>query len=277
MLWEDLVENNTKKDLKYDRPISIAEGVFWIGFYDTESGLHCNPYIIVEEDEAIVIDGGSRPDFPTVMMKILQAGIHPSSISALIYHHYDPDLCGSIPNFEEIIDKDDLQIISEKYDIAFIKHYAASSKLVGIDSMNLSFKFKSGRELKFIKTPYSHSAGSFVTFDSKTGILFTSDIFGSFSLQWDLYLDLTQECYTCSDYSDCPNKSLYCPLPDILNFHRRIMTSDKALKYAIDEIKKIPAKIIAPQHGSVVNKQNDIDHLFNVLGSLDKVGIDGII
>ncbi|MBU0972000.1 MAG: MBL fold metallo-hydrolase, partial [Proteobacteria bacterium] len=100
------------RGLDYSRAIEIAQGVFWVGYSDTLSGLHCNPYIIIDNDEAVVIDGGSRPDFPTVMMKILQTGIDPSRIKALIYQHYDPDLCGSIPNYEDIISRADLKIIS---------------------------------------------------------------------------------------------------------------------------------------------------------------------
>lgn len=120
----------TNINLNYDRPIKIADDIFWIGFYDVESGLHCNPYLIIDGDEAIVIDGGSRPDFPTVMMKILQTGISPSNIVALIYQHYDPDLCGSIPNFEDIIDRDDLKIITSKCSNRFIRHYSVISPLL---------------------------------------------------------------------------------------------------------------------------------------------------
>jgi flavorubredoxin len=96
----------------YESSVEIAEGIYWVGFYDAPSGLHCNPYLIVDHEEAVVIDGGSRPDFATVMMKILQTGIAPKQIQALVYQHYDPDLCGSIPNFEDIIGRQDLKIIS---------------------------------------------------------------------------------------------------------------------------------------------------------------------
>lgn len=85
-----------KDPLDYEKVIPIADDIYWVGFYDKPSGLHCNPYLIIDGEEAVVIDGGSRPDFPTVMMKILQTGIEPSSITAMIYQHYDPDLVGSI-------------------------------------------------------------------------------------------------------------------------------------------------------------------------------------
>ncbi len=69
--------NITNRNLDYSEPIEIDNGIYWVGFYDEQSGLHCNPYIIIDNDEAILIDGGSRPDFPQVMMKILKTGINP--------------------------------------------------------------------------------------------------------------------------------------------------------------------------------------------------------
>ena len=60
-------------------------------------------------------------------MKILQTGIDLRTIRALIYQHYDPDLCGSLPNLEDLIDSPDLMIISQKENIMFIRHYSARS------------------------------------------------------------------------------------------------------------------------------------------------------
>ena len=91
----------TPTSLDFTRPITIAEGVHWVGFYDRDAGLHCNPYLVVDGGEAVLIDGGSLPDFPVVLTKILQTGIHPGAIRALVYQHIDPDLCGSMARFEE--------------------------------------------------------------------------------------------------------------------------------------------------------------------------------
>ena len=89
---------NEDEELDYLEPIEIAEGIYWVGFADNNSGLHCNPYLIVEGDEAVLMDGGSRGDFSTVMLKILRVGIDPKNINRLIYQHFDPDLCGNIPH-----------------------------------------------------------------------------------------------------------------------------------------------------------------------------------
>ena len=262
---------------EYERAIEIADGIYWIGFNDPQSGLHCNPYLVIDNDEAVVIDGGSRPDFATVMMKILQTGIAPHQIQALIYQHYDPDLCGSIPNFEDIIRRKDLQILSDSENLMFIRHYSVSSGLVPLSKLKFQYEFSSGRKLQFIKTPYSHSAGSFVTFDPKTNVLFTSDLFGSYGVDWELYLHLAPECIECKNLSQCDRKLPDCPVNGILHFHRKIMTSTKALRYALEQMAKIPFEIIAPQHGSIIKDEATIRYVFELLSSLKGVGIDEII
>jgi flavorubredoxin len=260
-----------------ERSVEIAEGVYWVGYYDEQAGLHCNPYLIVDNDEALVIDGGSRPDFATVMMKILQTGIAPGQISGLLYQHYDPDLCGSIPNFEDIIKRDDLKIISDSANLMFIRHYSVSTPLLPISQINLQFSFSSGRTLQFIKTPYAHSGGSFVTFDPQSGILFSSDLFGSLGLEWELFLHLRPECLGCLQLSNCPAEKTICPINDILNFHKTVMPSAKALKYALEQILSVPFTMIAPQHGSIINDREVMRYVFERLINLTDVGIDGLI
>ena len=266
-----------KDGIDLERSVEIAEGVYWVGYYDEQAGLHCNPYLIIDNDEALVIDGGSRPDFATVMMKILQTGIAPGQIAALLYQHYDPDLCGSIPNFEDIIKRDDLRIISDSANLMFIRHYSVSTRLLPISQINYQYTFSSGRRLQFINTPYSHSGGSFATFDPQSGILFSSDLFGSLGLEWELFLNLSPECLSCFSLSNCPLKKSVCPINDILNFHREVMPSSKALKYALEQILNVPFTMIAPQHGSIIKDRQVMRYVFEQLINLSDVGIDGLI
>jgi glyoxylase-like metal-dependent hydrolase (beta-lactamase superfamily II) len=109
-------------------PVNIAEGIYWVGYSDDNRGLHCNPYLIIEGDEAVLIDGGNRDDFSTVMLKILRTGIAPSQITRLIYQHYDPDLCGSLPQLEAIINSHALRIISHTENNVFIHYYSAKTE-----------------------------------------------------------------------------------------------------------------------------------------------------
>ena len=271
------MHNIPKYEIDLESSVEIAEGVYWIGFYDEQAGLHCNPYLIIDNDEAMVIDGGSRPDFATVMMKILQTGIVPNQIVALLYQHYDPDLCGSIPNFEDIINRNDLRIISDSANLMFIRHYSVTTRLLPISEINYQYTFSSGRTLQFFKTPYCHSGGSIVTFDPKSGILFTSDLFGGLGLEWELFLNLRPECRACVDSKQCLKKRAKCPINDIINFHKTVMPSKKALRYSLQQILDIPFTMIAPQHGSIIRSKEIMHTVFQELATLEEVGIDGIV
>ncbi len=261
----------------YQEPIAVGEGIYWVGFYDEERNLHCNPYLIVDGEEAVLIDSGSRTDFSSVMTKILQTGVEPAQIKHLIYHHYDPDLCSSIPHFEQLLDRENIKLISHKENNVFIRYYAGTVKMFCIESLGQEITFGSGRRLQFRRTPYAHSAGSFVTFDEKTGTLFSSDLFGSYDKKWDLFIELSPECRRCTLPEECPAEKSYCPLQGIFTFHRRIMTSRRALKYAMETLQEFQIQQVAPQHGSIVWKKEDITCIIERLAELDGVGIDAFI
>ncbi len=265
---------------RYDRPVEVAPGIHWVGFHDGDSNLHCNPYLIIEGDKAVLIDGGSRPDFPVVMRKILQTGIAPEQIVALVYQHPDPDLCGSMANMVDLCANEALTILSDRANNDFLSFYLERERrglLRSLDDLGMVFSFN-GRELRFFKTPFAHTAGSLVTYDTRTRTLFTSDLFGSYSQRWDLFLRLDDRCRSCDAYDTdgpCAYGKPYCPLTDLLTFHRQVMPSEKALHRAMGVIGGVDAALIAPQHGSVIDQPEDIAFLTDCLARLTGVGCDG--
>lgn len=262
------------KPLNYNEPIEIAEGIFWIGYADDSAGLHCNPYIIIEGEEAILIDGGSRSDFSSVMLKILQTGVNPNHINRLLYHHYDPDLCGSIPHFESLIQHEDLKIISHRENNIFIQYYSSAKPKECIETLGWSYTFRTGRRLKFYRTPYAHSTGSFMTLDEKTGTLFSSDIFGSYDRTWELFIDLKQGCKGCRSHETCHMDATTCMVHGIKNFQQRVMPSTAAFKYALKVVREINPTTIAPQHGSIIRGREWIEIVLDHMERIESLGID---
>lgn len=258
-------------------PVNIAEGIYWVGYSDENRGLHCNPYLMIEGDEAILIDGGNRDDFSTVMLKILRTGLEPSRISRLIYQHYDPDLCGSLPQLEAIINNEALKIISHTENNVFIHYYSAKTEKLDYRELGGHFDFATGRRIEFYATPYCHQPGSFVTYDTKTKTLFSSDLFGSFDTQWTLMLELDEACRECQDLDACSRDLTKCPINGIVKFHQRIMTSSRALANTLNTIEKLDIDRIAPQHGSIIFKKEDIKAMTRHLRAINNVGIDFVL
>lgn len=259
--------------------IKIADGIYWVGYSDRSAGLHCNPYLIVEGDEAILIDGGSRDDFSTVMLKVIRTGVQPSQITRLIYHHYDPDLCGSLPQLEAIINTNKLRIISHKDNNIFIHYYSSKTPRMDFRNLDSHFDFATGRRLEFYATPFCHEPGSFVTYDTQTKTLFSSDLFGSFDQQWKLFLELTEECRECSntDTDVCQKGFEICPVKGIRQFHQTVMTSNLAAKHALQTIAALDIERIAPQHGSIIPYKEDVKAIIRYLSMTKNVGIEHLI
>ena len=265
------------QELNYNEYVRIAEGIYWVGFADKRGGLHCNPYLITDGDEAVLLDSGSCNDFSTVMLKIMRTGTNPQHIRRLIYHHYDPDLCGNIPHVEALINNPELKIISHYENNIFIHYYSTRSPKQCIEQLDYRYTFASGRELRFIRTPYCHSPGTFMTFDTQTRTLFSSDLFGSYDRSWSLYTQLNEQCGLCDCPAICPQTGQPCQMNGILDFHRRIMPSSRALEYALDRVEETDAALIAPQHGSILHTRIAQDATISQLRMLGNVGIDDFL
>lgn len=267
--------NRTSINLE-DESVEIAEGIFWVGYANLEAKLHCNPYLIVEGNQAVLIDGGNRDDFSRVMLKILRTGTNPAQITRLIYHHYDPDLCGSLPQLEAIINSDALRIISQNENNMFIRYYSPNTPALDFRDMDGHFTFDTGRRLEFYATPFCHQPGSFVTLDTKTKTLFSSDLFGSYDENWALFLHLDPACHECKNTRACPNQQDVCPIEGIKEFHRRVMCSNLAASHTLDVLEKIDFERVAPQHGSIIPNKKDAKSLIFHLRYTD-VGIEFLL
>jgi flavorubredoxin len=219
---------------RYDDAVEIQSGIYWIGFFDDESQLNSNPYLIVDGDEAILIDPGSIPDFPVIMRKIIDI-INPEMISTIVVAHQDPDVCGNLPVIEDVIHRDDLLIVAHSTTQRLIYHYGIKSRLYPVDEHDYKFTLKSGRELQFIYTPYLHSPGAIATYDTASKSLFSSDIFGSLSKSGALFTG-----------DDFPHS--------MARWHQVIMPSNALLKPAMERFRGMEIDRILPQHGALIDK-----------------------
>lgn len=223
-------------EINTNEPVEIAKGIHWIGFDDRKAGFHCNPYLLVDNGQAILFDPGSVPHFPLVLQKLVKI-INLDQITHIIVTHQDPDLCGAIPRFEELIYGvgGSARIVTHTRASVLIQHYGVRSEFYGVDQNDWKLTLRSGRELKFVFTPYMHFPGAFMTFDAASGILFSGDVFGAFSFDWSLY---------ANDYY----------LEAMKAFHENYMPTTQIVRRAMEKLEKLPIRMIAPQHGSIINR-----------------------
>src|SRR5690606_34320631 len=113
----------------------------------------------------------------TLLAQLDELAIRPEDIDYVVVNHLEPDHTGWIESFRAIREK--FQIVtSEKGKPLLEAFYGITEDIRTVrtgDTLDLG-----GRRLKFAEIPHVHWPESMVSFDEKTGTLFTCDAFGSF-------------------------------------------------------------------------------------------------
>ena len=160
-------------------PLELAEDVFWVGYVVPNDPFQCHVYLIRNGEESILIDPGSMITFPVVLEKILKL-VSLRDIKYIVFHHQDPDITGCYSMLEELFPN----TTKPRYAVThwrtktLLKHYKWKTPFYLVDKND--WKLEAGdRTLEFVFTPYAHFPGAFCTYDRRSGILFSSDIFGA--------------------------------------------------------------------------------------------------
>jgi flavorubredoxin len=217
---------------KYENDVLVRDNCFWVGFYDEEAKLHCNPYLCKIGNDTILIDPGSIPHFPIVMRKVIDL-VNPASITAIVASHQDPDVCGNLAVVEDVIDNPDLVILAHTRSIRLLRHYGLKSKLYPVDQHDSKYGLQDGTELEFIATPHLHAPGAIMTYYRPWKALFSSDIFGGISNNWTLFAQ--------DGYQEA-----------MQDFHREYIPGGTRLTACMESLASFPIDYILPQHGSIL-------------------------
>jgi diguanylate cyclase (GGDEF)-like protein len=216
------------------RAVEIADRIWWVGHHLPGDSFQCHVYLIEHGDQCVLIDPGSRLTFESTLAKVEQVtSFH--NIRYFICHHQDPDITASLSDIDAKVERDDASIVCHWRGQALIKHVGVRLPFFLIDQRGWRLDLD-GRELEFVFTPYMHFPGAFCTFDRRTGVLFSSDIFGGFTDSWSL---------VARDESH---------FETIRSFHEHYMPSREVLNHGLSQLEALDLELIAPQHGSLIPK-----------------------
>ncbi len=223
----------------YDKPVQITDHVYWVGTYDPRDRFQCNSYLILLDKKGIIIDPGSVLYLESFIRKVTRL-VELKNISHIVVQHQDPDVAGNISILMDQIRSSGnriCRILTHERTSVLIRHYGGDLKFEYSNRLpDEKLRLGNDNELHFIHTPYLHAPGAIATYYNKDKVLFSGDIFGGMTDNWQL---LAGDNY----------------FRDIAAFHKEYMPSKELLLFSMTKFERWDIEKIAPQHGSVMNRK----------------------
>jgi glyoxylase-like metal-dependent hydrolase (beta-lactamase superfamily II) len=251
----------TKSNL--ERPVEIAENVYWVSERNPKSLLQLNSFLRVFKQDTksinLLVDPGALEYFPIVSRKVGDVISDISKVHMYSINHQDPDVGMNATFLAKMNPKSACLCTEDTWRLVQFYEIPKTSykNVYNFEERKVTVSTGKDHVVEFVPTPYCHFVGAFALYDRKSRILFSGDLFGGLNPANNLDLVATEEHWE-----------------GIKTFHQIYMPSSKAIRRAIDTIRSLPEPplMIAPQHGAVLVGEI-MEQFLNRLYNLE-VGVD---
>lgn len=202
---------------------------------DVTSGqmVQTNQHVIVHEGRGLLLDPGGRTIHEEALRELSDV-IEPASLAYILLSHQDPDVVAAINPW---LQATEAQVLLSSLWVRFIMHFGVESermdRFMPIADRGQTLDL-AGCELMILPAHFLHAAGNFQVYDPVAKILYTGDLGAS----------LGQTYVHVNNFDD--------HVQYMEGFHRRYMSSNKALRLWADMVEQLEIEIIAPQHGAMI-------------------------
>ncbi|MEA1969890.1 MAG: FprA family A-type flavoprotein [Thermodesulfobacteriota bacterium] len=234
----------------YRLGVNIENDLLFEGMWPMPHGISINSYVVCGEKIALIDLVEDIRDKPVEFEQELNSiPLQAEDIDYLIINHMEPDHTSWLPAFYK--KNPDLQFYLTKKGAALLKAFCGIEKNVHIVENGDTLDLGKGKSLHFYDAPNLHWPETMVTYEKSSGILFTCDAFGSYGSITDTLFDdqLSTEQY---DFF----------MDEALRYYANIIGGfSMYVTKAIDRLKDLDIKMIAPSHGIIWREkpQNIID------------------
>lgn len=224
---------------KYDEKLAhqVFPVIWWLGYLEPESQTSHNPYLLVDDQEGVLINPGSRADDLYRIVRDKAASvINPERIQHLVVLHQDPERCASLPLFAKAAGRN-VRLYAPARIARSIRHYGCKQPIIALeDGENIILK--SGRSLEYHDTPHLSCAGSGFLYDSRTGTVFSGNLLDCPAPEWNLFAP--------------PNA-----WESLASAKAEEKISKKALLMALNKIERLSPERICPHSGPIIEEEID--------------------
>jgi flavorubredoxin len=246
-LSQDIPDNLDSPTPLFDNQQGHA--VYWLGIPEI-TAFRGNTFLIVDGDEAILVDPGHRGYFDLVKERVSQI-LPPEQITGMILCHQDPDVAGSMAQWLEL--NPHMDIVTSLRTHILLPYYGQEH--YRFFNTEEPYRFVSRQKLHFIPAPFLHSPGAFATYDGVSQFLFSGDIWAALDMDWTLIID---------DFD--------AHLDNLNTFNQDYMASHAAAFGFAQSLDGLTISAILPQHGAIIPEPHvaaAIDYLKNLRCGLD--------
>ena len=225
------------------KAVRLSENVYWVGAIDwnlrdfhgfsTSRGTTYNAYLVV--DDRIALIDNVKKGFADEMFARIASVLDPARINVVVSNHTEMDHSGCLPLVLDVA-RDATLVTSKKAgEIAIDRHFHTAWPRMGVgdgDEISLG-----KRTLRFFSLAMLHWPDSMATYLPEEQILFPNDAFGQHlatSLLFDDQEDLEVIMQEARKY--------YATI---------VMPLGVVVQRALEKLRGVPIKIIAPSHGAI--------------------------
>ncbi|MBH8574695.1 diflavin flavoprotein [Nostocaceae cyanobacterium CENA369] len=204
--------------------------------FDIEFGLRngttYNSFLIQAEKIALV--DTSHRKFEQLYLEILLGLIDPAKIDYLIISHTEPDHSGLVKDILQLAPA--ITVVGAKIAIQFLENMVHQPFKTLVVKSGERLDLGDGHELEFISAPNLHWPDTILTYDHKTGILYTCDVFGM---------------HYCDDHTFDENLSSI--EEDFKYYYDCLMSPNaRSVLAALKRIEKLNIRTVATGHGPLL-------------------------
>jgi len=222
----------------------LMPGVYWVGVEDWNRrifdaliplpmGTSYNAYLIVGKEKIALVDTVQN-NFADEMLQKIWKVVDPEKIDYLVMNHAEPDHAGAIPRVLAVAENAKLVVTKIGVEMAKVFYDVPPERTMMVkdgDTLDLG-----GKALRFLDAPWLHWPETMFTYCVEDRILFPCDFFGAHLAKSRLYDDEVGDIV----------------LPEAKRYYAEIMMPFPiAIQRALDKVKNLDLRMIAPSHGPI--------------------------
>jgi flavorubredoxin len=196
------------------------------------AAVQANQHLIVDSGEGLLLDPGGHKVYSKVLAETLSQ-LGQGRLKYLLLSHQDPDVVAATNGW--LMTTNAIAYTPALW-TRFIPHFGldrlVAERLIGLpDSGGVLELGKS--KLQVLPAHFLHSPGNFQLYDPTSRILYSGDLGASLG----------------QNYVEVPDFDAHIPFME--GFHRRYMSSNRAMRAWAAMARRLDIETIAPQHGAI--------------------------